>query len=169
MTAFQVPNILPLDPRHDRSAFFCGEKALDDYLRNHASQDARRNVASVFVAAGEPSETIIGYYTLSAASFNRDELPAALARKLPHYPIPAALIGRLAVDRRFQGRNFGKFLLINTFARIMRANEALAIHAVVVEAKNEKAAAFYQAYGFEPFSEHSRHLFLPLARIAPRS
>lgn len=165
MTDFRVPSILPLNPHHDRTAFSCGEKALDDYLRNHAGQDTRRNVAGVFVAVGDPPATIIGYYTLSAASFSRDDLPKALARKLPHYPIPAALIGRLAVDRRFQGQNYGKFLLINAFERVMRANEDMAIHALVVEAKNEKVVAFYERYGFELFSGHSRRLFLPLTKF----
>jgi len=168
MTDFLVPSVLPLGPHHDRGTFSCGETALDDYLKNHAGQDTRRNVTSVFVAAGDPSTTIIGYYTLSAASFSRDELPAALARKLPHYPIPAALIGRLAVDRRFQGRNYGKFLLINAFERVMRANEALEIHALVVEAKSDSAVAFYKRYGFELFAGHSRRLFLPLAKLTPR-
>ncbi len=167
MTDFFVPSVQPLDPQHDRDTFFCGETALDDYLKNHASQDTRRKVTSVFVAAGDPPTKIIGYYTLSAASFSRDELPAALARKLPHYPIPAALIGRLAVDQHFQGLNYGKFLLLNAFERVMRANEVLAIHAMVVEAKNEKAAAFYKRYGFESFSGHSRRLFLPLAKLMP--
>ncbi|OHC73365.1 MAG: hypothetical protein A3G18_12505 [Rhodospirillales bacterium RIFCSPLOWO2_12_FULL_58_28] len=168
MTDFRVPSVLPLGPHHDRGTFSCGEKALDDYLQNHAGQDMRRNVSSVFVAVGEPSATIIGYYTLSATSFSRNDLPEALARKLPHYPIPAALIGRLAVDRRFQGRNYGKFLLINAFERVMRANESLAIHALVVEAKNEKAISFYERYGFELFSGHSQRLFLPLAKLMPR-
>lgn len=165
MSEFHPPRVEPLGPHHDRNAFSCGEPALDDYLRNHAGQDSRRNVTSVFVAVGDDPATIIGYYTLSAASFSRDDLPEALARKLPRYPIPAALIGRLAVDKRFRGQLYGRFLLINAFERIMRASEALAVHAIVVEAKDEMAEAFYGRYGFEAFSGQSRRLFLPLARL----
>lgn len=106
-----------------------------------------------------------GYYTLSAISFARNDMPTEAARRLPRYPIPAALIGRLAVDQRFQGRNYGKFLLINAFERVLRASESIAIHALVVEAKGEAAAAFYARYGFQQLSGSSRRLFLPLTRL----
>lgn len=83
--------IEPLGSRHDRAAFSCGEPALDSYLQRQASQDIRRRVAQVFVALGDAPETIAGYYSLSAASFERDALPPALAKRLPHYPVPAAI------------------------------------------------------------------------------
>ena len=168
MTGFRLPRVEPLDTHHDRSSFCCGEEALDQYIRNHVGQDTRRNLTSAFVAIEDPSGTMVGYYTLSAASFSRDDLPDELARKLPRYPIPAALIGRLAVDHRFQGQQYGKFLLLNAFERIMRASDAIAIHAMVVEAKDDKAAAFYAKYGFVTFSGQPRRLFLPLARLKAR-
>jgi GNAT superfamily N-acetyltransferase len=168
MTGFRLPRVESLDIHHDRSIFCCGEEALDQYIRSHAGQDIRRNLTSVFVAVDDPGGQIIGYYTLSAASFNRDDLPEELARKLPRYPIPAALIGRLAVDRRFHGQQYGKFLLLNAFERVMRASDAIAIHAMVVEAKDDKAAAFYAKYGFITFSGQPRRLFLPLARLKAR-
>jgi GNAT superfamily N-acetyltransferase len=168
MTGFRLPRVESLDIHHDRSTFCCGEEALDQYLRNHAGQDIRRNLTSVFVAVDDPSGQVIGYYTLSAASFSRDDLPEELARKLPRYPIPAALIGRLAVDRGFHGQQYGKFLLLNAFERVMRASDAIAIHAMVVEAKDDKAAAFYAKYGFVTFSGQPRRLFLPLARLKVR-
>ena len=168
MTGFRLPRVESLDIHHDRSIFCCGEEALDQYIRSHAGQDIRRNLTSVFVAVDDPGGQIIGYYTLSAASFNRDDLPEELARKLPRYPIPAALIGRLAVDRRFHGQQYGKFLLLNAFERVMRASDAIAIHAMVVEAKDDKAAAFYAKYGFIMFSGQPRRLFLPLARLKAR-
>ncbi len=90
--------IEPLGPHHDRASFSCGEPALDAYLQRQATQDIRRRVAQVFVLVGETRERIAGYYSLSAASFEKRDLPAALAKRLPHYPVPAAVLGRLAVD-----------------------------------------------------------------------
>ena len=78
----------PLGSHHDRESFACGEPALDDYLRRRASQDTRRRVAGVFVAVGDTPDEVAGYYTLSAASFEKDELPADIAKRLPHYPVP---------------------------------------------------------------------------------
>lgn len=155
--------IEPLGPQHDRESFACGEPALDDYLRRRASQDARRRVARVFVAAGAAAGEIAGYYTLSAASFEKDELPAGIAKRLPHYPVPAVVIGRLAVSRSFQGRGLGETLLLDAVRRVVRASASIAAYAVVVDAKNDAARAFYERYGFRPFPATPRRLFLPLA------
>jgi GNAT superfamily N-acetyltransferase len=157
-----VAVIAPLGPHHDRSAFSCGEPALDVYLQRQASQDVRRGLARVFVAAGKTPETIAGYYSLSAASFARAELPAELAKRLPHYPVPAAVIGRLAVDRRYQGQRLGETLLLDGIRRVLRASVAIAIYAVIVDAKDERARTFYERYGFQPFPTAPRRLFLPL-------
>ena len=155
--------IEPLGPHHDRESFACGEPALDDYLRRRASQDTRRRVARVFVAVGATPEEIAGYYTLSAASFEKDELPGGIAKRLPHYPVPAVVIGRLAVSRLFQGRGLGETLLLDAVRRIVRASATIAAYAVVVDAKNDAARAFYERYGFRPFPSNPRRLFLPLA------
>ena len=154
--------IEPLGSHHERAAFSCGEHALDGYIRRQASQDARRRVAQVFVAvAGRPGD-IAGYYTLSATSFEKNELPVELARRLPHYPVPAAVIGRLAVDHRSQGRGLGEILLLDAIRRVVRASNAIGVYAIVVDAKNDRARAFYERYGFRPFPSTPRRLFLPL-------
>ena len=152
----------PLGPHHDRASFSCGEPSLDRYIRRQASQDARRRVARVFVAPGDAPGRIAGYYTLSAASFERDELPAEIAGRLPHYPVPAAVIGRLAVDLRSQGSGLGEFLLLDAIRRVVRAGDTLGVYAVVVDALDERAGAFYQRYGFMPFPSRPLRLFLPL-------
>jgi ribosomal protein S18 acetylase RimI-like enzyme len=154
--------IEPLGSHHDRKSFSCGEPALDAYLQRHASQDVRRRVAKVFVAVGDTPDKIAGYYSLSAASFEKDELPAALARRLPHYPVPAAVLGRLAVDLGQQGRGLGETLLIDAIRRVVWASAAMAVNAIVVDAKNERAQAFYERYGFLRFASAPRRLFLPL-------
>jgi ribosomal protein S18 acetylase RimI-like enzyme len=154
--------IEPLASQHDRTNFSCGEPALDAYLQRQASQDMRRRIAQVFVALGDRPGVIAGYYTVSAASFQKDELPLALAKRLPHYPIPAAVLGRLAVDRGYQGRGLGEFLLIDAIRRIIQASATIAVRAIIVDAKNDRAQAFYERYGFRPFASNPRRLFLPL-------
>ena len=92
-----------VEPHHNRAAFTCGEPTLDAHIRRYASQDMRRRIAQVFVAVAGAPESICGYYSLSAASFSRGDLPSELARRLPRYPVPAAILGRLAVDRVSRG------------------------------------------------------------------
>lgn len=154
--------IEPLGSHHDRTAFTCGEPALDAYLQRQASQDVRRRVARVFVAVGKAPEKIAGYYSLRAASFAKDELPPELARRLPHYPVPAAVLGQLAIDRAHQGRGLGEMLLLDAIRRVLRASVTIAVYAVIVDAKHERAQAFYQRYGFRAFPSEPRRLLLPL-------
>lgn len=158
--------IAPLNSKvHDRAAFSCGAPELDRYIREHASQDVKRDVARVFVAIPGEALTVCGYYSLSATSFQRDNLPADQAKRLPHYPVPAALLGRLAVDNSMKGKGLGAFLLMDALNRILLATQTLAVHAVIVDAKDDAAAAFYRKYGFIPFTGAGRRLFLPMATI----
>ena len=152
----------PLASHHDRASFSCGEPSLDRYIRRQASQDARRRVARVFVAHARPPGRVGGYYTLSAASFEKDDLPAEVAGRLPHYPVPAAVIGRLAVDLRSQGSGLGEVLLLDAIRRVVRAGDTIGVYAVVVDALHERASAFYERYGFLPFPSRPLRLYLPL-------
>jgi ribosomal protein S18 acetylase RimI-like enzyme len=154
--------IAPLAAAHDRQTFSCGAEPLDRYLQTQATQDVRRHIANCFVASPVQSNAVAGYYTLSAASIPMTDLPAEQARKLPRYPVlPAALIGRLAVDRRHQGRQLGAALLFDAVARAIRADAA--VFALVVDAKDEAAARFYRHHGFQEFSGRALRLFLPVA------
>lgn len=156
----------PLDSKvHDRTSFSSGTPELDRYIRQQATLDIKRNVARVFVAIRADQPFICGYYSLSAASFRRDKLPKEQAKRLPHYPIPSVLLGRLAVDSRLQGQGLGTFLLMDAMHRALMATQAVAMHALVVDAKNDAAAAFYTKYGFIPLQDDNRRLFLPMATI----
>ena len=163
MTEFAAPRVELLGAQHDRSRFSCGIAALDDYFQNQAGQDTRRSVTRVYIAVDDHTGAIVGFYTLSATSIAWLDIPEHLARKLPRYPIPAALIGRLAVDRRFQRRNFGKYLLFIALDRIVTLAQQIALFAVVVDAKDGAAADFYARYGFQPLSNRGLRLLLPLA------
>jgi ribosomal protein S18 acetylase RimI-like enzyme len=146
----------------DRASFDCGIAALNEYFAKQAGQDARRRIATCFVANEKTSGQVAGYYTLSACGVALDDLPPDLKKKLPRYPtIPAVLIGRLAVDRRFQGRRLGEALLANALRRLLNAEIAAAI--AIVDAKDESAAKFYQRYGFRELTATPRRLFIPLS------
>lgn len=152
-----------LNSKHDRSRFDCGAEALDRYLRVQAGQDARKNMAAAFVLLSA-DESIAGYYTLSATAVRLAELPEEVTRKLPRYPlVPATLLGRLAVDRRHQGRGYGRFLLADALHRSLRSE--IASFAVIVDAKDDGARQFYERESFLPLPQQPMKLFLPMASI----
>jgi len=154
----------PLSDRHDREDFASGVEPLDRYLRQQAGQDLRRRVASCFVLVGG-DRAPLGYYTLAATSIAMAELPEALAKRLPRYPVvPATLMGRLAVDARHQRRGHGEFMLLDAFTRALR-NE-IASFAFVVDAKDDGAARFYSRYGFKSLVEGGRRMFIPMTEVA---
>jgi GNAT superfamily N-acetyltransferase len=156
----------PLTSRHDRKSFGCGVEALDRYLREQASPDARRNVASVFVAEEQTTGAIRGYYTLSMAAVNLDRLPEHLARRMPRYPtVPAVRLGRLAVRADAQGQGLGGHLLMDAMARSLRSEIAWA--AFLVDAKDETARSFYLQFGFDSFADDRSHLFLMRGMLEP--
>ena len=153
--------IEPLGRHHDRAAFSCGQPELDDWFRNRASQDEKRHVARVFVAV-DSELGVVGFYSLSTYALAIEELPAEIAQKLPRYAaIPAALIGRLARDERVGGRGVGELLLADAVRRILGAGRTVAVFAIVVDAKDDRAVEFYRAFGFTPFPGRPRRLFLP--------
>ena len=151
---------------HDRASFSSGVIELDVYLRTQARQDIERRVAAVFVMVeSNRPETIIGYYTLSALGIEPDELTAEVSKKLPRYPLlPAYLIGRLARDLRYPGA--GSLLLTDALGRCLRQTLEIGAVAVIVDAKNELAAKFYQKHGFIPMQQARGRLFLPMRTIA---
>ncbi len=158
--------IEPLNASHDRPGFQCGIEALDRYLKKQAKQDMKRRVSRVYIAVkpDTPKKTI-GYYTLSSLSIEVQQLPEKLLKKLPKHPIPAALIGRLAVKKTSQGNGVGKMLLADAIKRTIAISNEIAIYAMVVDAINDEAKCFYERFGFELLSDENRRLFLPLKSI----
>jgi ribosomal protein S18 acetylase RimI-like enzyme len=151
----------PLGSHHKRKAFACGVEALDRYFRELVTQDIKRRVSNCFIAVGQGGE-IVGYYTFAATGLALGDLPPALAKKLPRYPlVPAALIGRLAISARHQGQKIGGALVIDAVLRASRADPA--VFAILVDAKDDRAAKFYQRLGFQPLTSRAGSLFLPIA------
>lgn len=156
-----------LDSQHDRAAFSSDSEPLNRYIQTQASQDVRRRVAACYVAlAGE--QRIAGYYTLASSSVLLTDLPANIGKKLPRYPtVPAVRMGRLAVDQAFKGQGLGGALLADALDRAARAE--IAAFAMMVDAKDDAASAFYQHHGFIALPDSPLTLFLPLATVRPAS
>lgn len=154
-----------LAPQHDRKGFSCGVFALDRYLREQAGQDIKRRAALCYVASETDSNRIAGYYTLSAGDVALRDMPDDIARRLPRYPVvPVARIGRLAIDKDYQGKRLGAALLWDAANRALRAE--MGVVALAVDAKDEAAASFYRHHGFVLFPSQPLRLFLPLATVA---
>ena len=149
--------------RHDRAGFDCGVEVLNRYLRNLAAQHRAKGIATTFVLVNpDQPGRILGYYTLSAATLSFETLTEADRKGLPAYPIPAVRIGRLAGAASARRQGIGELLLQNAIKRILQARGTLGVFAVVVEAKDAAAEAFYRKYGFRLCDEDTRQLYLPL-------
>ena len=158
--------IEPLNRQHKRSSFQCGESSLDNYIKKLAKQDVKRRISQVYIAAeSENPSTVVGYYTLSTLSVGLNELPESLACKLPMHPIPAALIGRLAVSEQAQGKGVGKMLLVDAIKRTLAISNEIAIYAMIVDVLNEETKLFYTQFGFTQLNTQNQRLFLPLKSI----
>lgn len=159
----------PIEPADARSGFSCGNHALDDYFERHAVENDSAGIGRAYVlrrSADEPADlpAVLGYYTLSMALAESVQVSKVLAKKLPRYPMPVALIGRLAVDSRAQGRRLGEKLLMDALRRIVDAAGVLGCTGAVVDAKDRDAERFYLKYDFVTVTEESwpRRLFLPI-------
>jgi ribosomal protein S18 acetylase RimI-like enzyme len=158
--------IEPLGEHHDRSEFSCGVEPLDQYFRNRAGQDLRRNISTPFVLLHRATQAVSGFYTLANSAIALCDLPPDVAQKLPKYPfVPATLLGRLAVDVKHRGKGLGEFILLDALRRSRAASEQVASFAVVVDAKDEPAVAFYRKYGFRALPSTKGRLFQPMTTI----
>ena len=154
--------IRPLDAFINAAEFQCGSEPLNDYIRRYASQDVRRNISRVFIATPEndPRQPS-GFFTLSAGSVSCSSLPASLARKLPRYPVPVALIGRLGVEKKFQGKGLGSILLADACQKVSQASSVLAMAGIIIDAKDDDAISFYKHFGFIPLQGQGGRMLLP--------
>ncbi len=134
---------------HRVEQFASGESSLDRWLVAYAGQGQRRDAARTFVSA-DTEGRVHGYYTLVAAQVEHARASGAVRRGTSrHFPIPVALIARIAVDGRDQGCGLGRSLLLDALQRVLVASEQMAVRAVLTEAIDDRAAAFYRHFGFE--------------------
>jgi GNAT superfamily N-acetyltransferase len=156
-----VVHIERLAAQHRREGFNCGEPALDDFLLQQAGQLERRGFGKTYVVVEDQNTQVIGFVTLSAGQVEASHLPTNL--KLPRYPVPVLRIGRLAVDKTQQGRGTGKHLMSFALHLALEFSERVGLYAVLLDAKNEKAKAFYETLGFTATLDNPMCLYLPIA------
>jgi GNAT superfamily N-acetyltransferase len=148
LTDLRRPELL--DPaRHDRSRFDSGEPALDDWLRRYAGQNRRRDTAATWVIA-TPEDRVVAYASLAMTAIDRSAAPRAVAKRAPD-PVPALLLGRLAVDKDHAGLGVGTALVTYALATAIELNTKAACRAVVVAALDARARAWWERLGFHPF------------------
>jgi len=152
-----------LGAQHRRDGFDCGEAALNNFLMRQAGQQQRRGFGKTYVALAEDGMTVTGFITVSAGQIATASLPSQL--KLPRYPAPMLRIGRLAVDVRHQGKGVGQDLLAFALRLAVEFSQRVGMYAVVVDAKHDKAKAFYLKLGFIACMDNSLCLYLPVATL----
>ncbi len=151
--------------RHDVTGFSCGNELLDRWLVRYAGQTQRPDAARTFVAA-TTDQRVYGYYTLIAGQLDHHEATPEASKGLSHhFPIPVAVLARLAVDVSWHGQQIGATLLNDALVRVVRASEQVAVRAVVVHAIDEGSARFYERFGFQGLGLTPRTLMTPLATL----
>lgn len=151
----------PLTGSHDRQGFDCGRQELNDWLRQVARQHQDKGLSKTFVASLEDApDRICGYYALTLAELENCHLPEAWRKKLPRR-IPGVRLGRLAVDRQYQGKGLGELLLVDALTRAQRIYTEAGGIGLFVDAIDEQAAGYYQRFGFSAAPDNPLLLFLP--------
>jgi GNAT superfamily N-acetyltransferase len=157
----------PIGRHHDRKGFDCGSPALDEYLDRYARQNHASGGAKTFVAVPPSApERVFGFYSVSPGAIAFDRVPTRLSKKLGRYDVPVFRLGRLAIDRSVQGRGLGGDLLLAAGARILAVAAAVGGVALAIDAKDERAAKWYERFGALALLDDPLKLVLPLASIA---
>ena len=153
---------VPLTSEHDVSAFYCGQQALNDWLRNHALKNESRFSRAYVVCAGS---RVVAYSCVSAGSAERAKAPGKVRRNAPD-TIPVSVIGRLAVSREYAGKGLGADMLADALRRIAAASRSIGVAAALVHAKGDAAKRFYlKCAEFIEYPQASRTLFLPIETV----
>ena len=151
-----------LTKQHDRSNFDCGTEVLNEYLKTRARKDQQRHFSTCYLAITNDTNLVVGFYSISSSSIKLDLLPLTTRKKLPRYgDVPVARIGRLAIAQAYHGRGLGSALIYDAIKRVIQAG--IGIYAVVVDAKDETAIAFYKHMGFKTLQSKEDILYLPIA------
>lgn len=152
----------PIEPTDNTSGFESGEPSLDRYLADRALTNHISDIARCYVCMDGDTDRIVGFYTLSAVAVEHANLPGRVRRNAPN-PVPAVLLGRLAVDRKAQGAGLGRLLVRDAILSTLAAADRIGVRILLVHALHEQAAAFYEALGFKLSPTDPLHLYLPLS------
>lgn len=155
-----------LKSTHRKKEFSCGKEMLDNYLHKQANRDIKRKLSVCFVLNDKETNLIKGYYTLASNSIHQGLIPNEFQKKLPssYKSIPTILLGRLAIDNRFQKQGLGKLLLVDALKRSCEISRSLGSYAIVVDPIDKDAEKFYNKYGFLKLPDSGK-MFLPMNTI----
>jgi GNAT superfamily N-acetyltransferase len=152
--------IQPLTGSHKKQDFDCGDPSLNHWLQQVARQHQDKGLSKTFVATLEENSTqVCGYYALTLAELDSQHLPQAWRKKMPRR-IPGVRLGRLAVNARYQGKGLGELLLVDALSRAARIYREAGGIGLFVDALDERAAQFYQRFGFAAAPDNPLLLFL---------
>lgn len=156
-----------IEKHHDRKRFDCGSTELNEYLDRYARQNHESGGAKTFVAVplSEPSR-VLGYYSITPGAIEFSRVPAKLSKKLGRYDVPVFRLGRLAVDVSMQGLGLGGELLLAAGERALAVAAEAGGVALAIDAKDNKAAQWYERFGAVPLLDDSLKLILPLNVMA---
>jgi GNAT superfamily N-acetyltransferase len=157
--------IARLDASHDRTAFHCGNAALDQFLTSLAGQYERRGLGVTYVATAPGEHAVAGYYTMASSAVDVSILPAPARKRLPKHPVPAIHLGRLAVDQSRKAQGLGAKLLLDCLRRSAELSHGLGVAVIDVWAIDENARSFYLHHDFLPLADDPYHLYLPMATV----
>ena len=160
---FRGPELLTVT--HDCAGFDCGSEPLNHYLKRYALSNNAAGSARTYVVSEGENWRVIAYYSLCAASIEKTKAPERIGKGMPSHPIPVILLARLAVDQERQGKGLGAGLLKDAMRRCLNAADSIGIRAVLVHAKDSKAAEFYAHFGFAPSPTDALHLMLLIKDI----
>jgi len=156
----------PVSRRHDRHCFDCGDEAWNEFIRHHARTSHERGGAKTFLAIDDgDGGTILGFYSLSPASISYARTPEIVRRGLARHEVPVFRLGRLAFDRRFQGRGLGGQLLLAAGRRCLWVAGQVGGVALLIDAKDRRVADWYLGYGAVPLLDAPLSLCLPLKTV----
>ncbi len=157
---------------HDRTSFDCGEPELNTFIQTQAAKHMKAGISRTMVLPGKvalPNQKfpICSFYSVTPSSICRETLPAKLAKKLPHYPVPVFLLAQLAVHKTFHGSGLGKITLIKALEYLWEVSVHMPAYAIVVDCLTDSAQSFYAKYGFEILCKHNdrTRMFLPMKTI----
>jgi GNAT superfamily N-acetyltransferase len=148
---------------HDLGGFHCGAEQLDSWLRDHALASQRADIVRTYLMLA--GERVLAYVSLTTGSIRPESAPKRYSRGMPRHPLPTILLARLAVDRRYQGNRIGSRLLAEALRRAVQVSDVVAARLVVVDAIDDRAAAFYRRWGFIEVPENPLGLFRKISDI----
>jgi hypothetical protein len=140
----------PIEKRHDRATFDCGDAGMNTFLVRYASQSHEKGGAKTFLAIDDRNSKTLGFYSLSPASIAYEHTPDVVKKGLARYEVPVFRLGRLAVDITVQGEGLGGQLLLGAGKRCLRVVVEAGGVALLIDVKNEGVAGCYASYGAVP-------------------